>query len=139
MPVWERYSAGATLTMEAESQNTEIFHNEPDPSTYFQAADVVGVDGIVTVSTDTPNLVGVRLLVLPEVLSTGSITKDAPAPDDSAVWYSWFCANGPLVFRLRSKKTVPNNYKVWLQIWKEGGNTATVIRVGLQLLWVMKH
>ena len=100
---------------------------------------MVGVDGIVTVTCDTVNLMGVRLLVLPETMVSGDFDENTIAPHDQAVWYSWFAAAGPLVFRLRSKKTIPSNYKLWLQIWKEGGGTATVCRVGLMLLWVVKH
>ncbi len=138
MPVWERYSTNQTLAALGSHVNVEIFHNTEDTDN-FQEADVVGVDGIVTVITNTTDLIGVRLLVLNELITSGMFGENDPAPHEAAVWYSWFAANGPLVFRMRSKKTIPSKHKLWLELWKEQGTASTVVNVGLQVLWVMKH
>lgn len=138
MPIWERYSAAPPLTAVNAHAENEVFVNDEDTDN-FQNADVVAVDGIFTVHTDTDDLVGVRLLVVPVPLTDAVITQNDPRPDDQMVWYSFFAARGPMVFRLRSKKTVPPNYRLVVQSWKERGGNLTIINWGLMVLWVLKH
>ncbi len=141
MPVWERYDRSEVLTAQGGHVNREIFHNlQADEN--FESSDVVIVDGIVTFITDTDDLCGARLLVVPEEILDGTLTEDVPQPHNDMVYYSWFVARGPMVFRLRSKKTVPPEHKLWMQVWKAtsgGGTTATTIRWGLHVLFVVKH
>ncbi len=139
MPVWERYDGEHTgLATPGVHLNTEIFANAQADEN-FEASDVVAVDGILTVITDTDDLCGLRLIVAPEEMVTGDITEDIPQPHNRMVWYSWFVARGPMVFRLRSKKTVPPEHKLWVTTWKARGATSTALRWGLHVLWVVKH
>ncbi len=138
MPIWERYHGLVTLSTAGSHVDTEIFKNEEDTDN-FQSADVIIVDGILTVITDTDDLIGVRLIVAPEVMDAADLTQDSPAPHDRMVYYSWFAARGPLVFRLRSKKTIPAENKLWMQIWKASGSSSTNTRYGLHLFMHLKH
>ncbi len=139
MPVWERYDGEyAGVGAEGSHNNRELFHNvQADEN--FEASDVVIVDGILTLITDTDDLFGVRLLVVPEEILTATLTEDTPQPHNDMVYYSWYAARGPMVFRLRSKRTVPPEHKLWLQAWKAKGTTTSVIRWGIHLLFVVKH
>ncbi len=138
MPVWERYHGGQSLAAEGSHVNVELFHNlQADEN--FESSDVVIVDGILTTITDTDALCGVRLLVVPEEIVTGTLTEDVPQPHNQMVYYSWFVARGPMVFRLRSKRTVPPEHKLWIQLWKASGSAATILNYGIHLLFVVKH
>ncbi len=138
MPVWERYDGTSSLTTIGAHNSTEIFFNQQADEN-FEASDVVGVDGILTVISDTDDLCGVRLVVASDLLVQADITEDSPKPHDRMIWYSWFIARGPMVFRLRSKKTVPPQFKLWVNVWKARGSNATNIHWGLHVLWVVKH
>jgi len=138
MPVWERYVNDASLSAVGAHSNSMVFENNEDTDN-FQNADVVAVDGILTVHTDTDDLMGVRLLVVPTGLVDADLTEDYPRPDDAMMWYSFFAARGPTIFRLKSKKTIPPDYALWIQQWKASGTTATTTRIGLHVLWVLKH
>ncbi len=138
MPIWERYDRGNTLVAAGFHVNDSVLLNEEDTDN-FQNADIVIVDGIVTVVTDTDDLVGVRLMVIHNSLASADINEDAPKPHEPQVYYSWYCARGPLVFRLRSKKTIPPGHRLWLQTWKAQGGNSTVCRVGLHLFMQLKH
>lgn len=140
MPVWERYDGAATLTAQGDHLVTEVFHNfQADEN--FEASDVVAVDGIFTAITNTDNLCGVRLIVAPEEMTAADMNEDVPQPHSGLVWYQWYVARGPMVFRLRSKRTVPPEHKLWVIQWKSanGGTDATLLRWGLRMLWVVKH
>lgn len=138
MALWERYDQTSTLTTVGSHFNTEILYNSEDTDN-FQNADLVLVDGIVTIITDTDDLCGVRFVLLPDVVASGSISMDDPDPDSRQVWYSFFCARGPLVFRLKSKKTLFPQHKLWMTVWKARGTASTVINTGEQFLMQLKH
>lgn len=138
MPVWERYDGTQSHQSVGAHANEEIFANAQADEN-FEASDVVAVDGILTVITDSDDLCGIRLIVAPEELVTGDLTEDIPQPHNRMVWYSWFAARGPMVFRLRSKKTVPPEHKLWVTTWKARGGNSTNIHWGLHVLWVVKH
>ncbi len=138
MPVWERYDGGVVLTAVGDHNNRELFHNlQADEN--FEASDVVIVDGIFTAIADTDDLLGVRLLVVPEEIATGTLNEDTPQPHNDMVYYQWFVGRGPMVFRLRSKRAVPPEHKLWLQTWKAQGANATNLRWGIRMLFVVKH
>ncbi len=138
MAIWERFATNTQLTGSGSHTNSEILHNQEDTDN-FQNADIVFVDGIVTIHTDTDDLCGVRFIVAHEVLTTGDLTEDVPSPDSGMVWYSHFVARGPLVFRYRSKKTLRPQHKLWCQMWKQIGSTQTQLNVGIQLFEQLKH
>ncbi len=138
MPIWERYDGEDTLVNVGDHGNSLIFHNEEDTDN-FQSADVVIVDGIMTVVTDTDDLIGVRMLILPEVMTTADFNEDTPAPHDRGVYYSWYVGRGPLVFRLRAKRTIYAEHKLWLNTWKARGTSSTKVRWGLHAFLHLKH
>lgn len=138
MPIWERYDDSVSLTNQADHANRQLLHNQVTDNV-FQSADIIFIDGIITVITDTDDLIGVRLLLLHENFLDGQITEDDPAPYDEGVWYSFWCSRGPLVFRLRSKKTLHPEHKLWLNIWKARGSAPTVVNIGSMLFEAYKH
>ncbi len=133
--IWERYSKTANHVSEGTSTSFELFHNEVDDH-YFQNAPITIVDGIVTVITNTDNLVIVRLAIHHEFVVAADLGVLSPDPGDRTIYYEWFAARGPLVFRLRSKRTMQPQQKLWLTLGKPsgGGTDGTDIRVGLMLL-----
>ncbi len=138
---WERFSHSETLTTAGSHGNFEIFSNQPDPAAGGDALlqrEVVIVDGIVTVQCDTDMMSGVRLVVAHELIVDGDLSDTVPTEEDDMIYYSWFVSRGPMVFRLRSKKTIHPNEKLWLTIWKELGATSTIIRVAGRLFMVPK-
>ncbi len=138
MAVWERYHGLHTLTAEGQSVQEQVFNNlQADEN--FEASDVVAVDGIMTLISDTDDLCGFRILVVSQQITVGNLTEDEPQPHSQEVYYSWFCGRGPMVFRLRSKRTVPPEHQMVVQGWKASGTTATALRWGLHVLWVVKH
>lgn len=140
MAIWERYQpAFNTVTNVGDHESIPVLHNEIGGSDNFQVADLVVVDGIITVMCDTNDLCGVRMLILDENIATADINEDDPEPHHPSVYYSWFCAAGPLVFRLRSKKTLPPEHKLWFQIWKANGVLLTSVKVGVHLYIQLKH
>ncbi len=138
MPIWERYDGTTSIAAIGEHSNRELFHNvQADEN--FEASDVVVVDGIVTFITDTDDLVGARLLVVPEEILTATLNEDVPQPHNDMVYYQWWISRGPMVFRLRSKRTVPPEHKLWMQLWKARGANATNAHFGIRLLFQVKH
>ncbi len=138
MAIWERYQAGHLLSTAGTHQNSELLQNQQADEN-FESGDIVFVDGIITVLTDTDDLCGVRLLILDEEVTSGGFDENDPEPHQPQVWYTWFVGRGPLVFRLRSKKTLPPEHKLWLQSWKALGSASTNIRSGILLYEQFKH
>ncbi len=132
MPVWQRFSHTQQVSAVSASGNSALVVNGEETD-QFESKDLVVIDGIITVQCDTDDLCGVRLVVAHELLVTGDLTDTAPAPHDDMIYYSWFCSRGPLVFRLRSKRTIPMEHTLWSTIWKELGTTATTVNVGYHL------
>ncbi len=138
MSVWERYHNRVSVTAAGDHVNEQVFFNQQADEN-FEASDVIAVDGILTILTDTDDLVGIRLLVAPQQMLTSDLTEDSPAPHNRMVWYSFFAGRGPMVFRLRSKKTVHPSHKLWIQVWKATGASVTLVSWGFHVLWVVKH
>ncbi len=138
MALWERYSTGATVTGVGDHTDVEILHNEEDTDN-FQNGDIVFVDGICTIITNTDDLVLVRLLILHELINATQILPGNPGADDRSNWYQFFAARGPLVFRLKSKKTLPPQHKLWIQVTKEQGTAATDVLTGIMLFEQLVH
>ncbi len=138
MAIWERYQGEQSVTTVGVHANTEVFHNQEDTDN-FQNADIVGVDGVLTVLTADDDLIGIRLLVCHELLTSGDLHEDDPTPDAPQVWYTFFAGRGPMVFRLRSKKTVPPQHKLWVQSWKAAGSLTTSVKFGILIYWQLKH
>ncbi len=131
--LWEEYSAGAGLTALNSTSTTEVFHNEVDDHV-FASAPITIVDGIVTVITDTTDLIKVKLMVANELWVNTDL--EALGRHERQNWYSWMCAAGPLVFRLRSNRTLYPEDKLWLLTKKEIGTTLSQVSVGMQFFMV---
>ncbi len=129
--LWEQFDGDAQLTAQGTVVTTEIYHNEVDDHV-FASAPITVVDGIMTFITDTDDLFSAHLLVAPEIMTAGDV---ATIPRHGReMWYSWFVARGPLVFRLRSKRTIHPEQKLWMHIVKQRGGTASALRWGFQML-----
>ncbi len=124
MALWERFSATASITTVGNHSVTELIHNGQSTDDLFHEHPLVVVDGIVTIITDTDDLMGARLVVAHEIIVAGDLSDVVPDEHDAAIYYSWFCGRGPLVFRLQSKKTILPEHKLWLTLWKEQGDSA---------------
>ncbi len=136
MAIWERYQGEMSLTALGDDTSRVLILNKEDTDN-FQNADLVIVDGILTLHTDTDDLIGVRLLIRDEG-ATG-LTENDPEPHHRAVYYEWFTARGPVIHRLLSKRTVPPNHNLIIQGWKASGTTSTTFRYGLRVLFQLKH
>ncbi len=136
MPIWEKYSGSATLSTQFTNLTTEVLHNEEDTDN-FQNADLVFVDGILTLNTNGDDLFLVRLILAHELMSSADAAN--VNFDDNGNWYQFFASRGPLVFRLRSKKTLHPQHKLWMSIIKENGNTSETLRWGLMIFEQLKH
>ncbi len=131
--LWEEFSAVGSLSTQGTSSATELFHNEVDDH-LFASAPITLVDGITTINTDGDDLWIVSYVVVNEALTSAQV--QALQRHEKAIWYSFYAVRGPLVFRMRSKKTIHPEEKLWVRFFKAGGNTAENARVGLQMLEV---
>ncbi len=138
MAVWERYHGETTLST-AGSSSTALLVANAQADENFESSDLVIVDGIVTFITDSDNLCGARLLIVSDQITLSGLTEDEPQPHSQEVYYSWFYGRGPVVFRLRSKRTIPPEHVLALQIWKATGSDSTKIGHGMRLLFQVKH
>ncbi len=136
MAVWQRFSRGVSLSAASSHDNTTLITNA-EATNDWESRDLVVVDGIITLHTDTDNLCGARLIVAHELLVDGDLSDTNPQPFDDMIYYSWFFARGPSYFRLNSKKTIPVEHRLWLQLWKEVEADATQVNAGL-LLYVQE-
>ncbi len=128
-----RSSASGSLTTVGAHTNVEILSNQSGSEPWDDSSLTI-VDGQLTVITDSDDLMGIRLIVANELIGTGDINDTSPSAEDDLVWYSWFCARGPLVFRLVSKRTIHPEHKLWVQFWKEQEANATRLSFGLNLM-----
>ncbi len=134
MPNWSTVLHSATLSTQGAHDNSELLYNQLEAGDEpWENRDVVVVDGIVTVISNSDDLIGVRLLVAHEIIVDGDLSDTQPSDPDDMIWYTWFAGRGPLVFRIRSKRTIPTQYKLWGQMYKALGSTSTAILVAYRL------
>ncbi len=127
-------SAGSgTVTAVNDVVNVEVLDNQASAEPWDDH-DFTVVDGQLTVITNTDDVCGIRLIVAQETIVTGDLTATSPVASDDMVWYNWYCARGPLVFRMVSKRTIHPEFSLWVQMYKANGTTATAIRFGLNLM-----
>ncbi len=140
MPVWEQYEQSFAITTLGSHSDRELFHNIEDTDN-FQNAPVTVVDGIVTVDCPNDSFWSVRLLVTPQEMDAGDLSPTAQGRTSPLIYYHWYCSRGPLIFRLRSKRTIPIRHKLWMQGVKVFGDNATqeFMNVGLQIFLVLNH
>ncbi len=131
--LWEEYTQTATLSTVSSVTQQEIFHNEVDDHV-FASAPITIVDGIITIITDTDDLMLVRLGIFHEIFTGGDLAN--VEPHHTQWWYKWHCARGPLVFRLRSKRTINPEHKLWVFFKKQQGANSTILHIGEELLMV---
>jgi len=131
--LWESYAKTSGLSTVLSTFAVEVFHNEVDDH-IFASAPITVVDGIVTCTTDGEDLFRVALVIAHESLVAADV--QIVDPHEPLMWYRWHVSKGPLVFRLRSKRTIPVEHKLWVQWLKHiGGNTQNC-HVGMNLLMV---
>ncbi len=134
MAIKLRSSGAVALTAEGDHSNFLVF-TETRQTDEWEDTPITIVDAILTVITDTNDLCGIRILApVPDLIVDGDLTENAPVPDDPMVWYSWYCAQGPLVFRLNTQRTIRPGNGVWVTAWKDKGTTATTLRFGLHYM-----
>ncbi len=129
-----RFDNAANVTAAGDHLNF-LFFTETRQTDEWEDMPVTIVDGILTVITDTDDLCGIRLLApVPDLIVSGDINEDNPVPDDPMVWYSWYCARGPLVYRVNTKRTLRPGSGAWIQVWKANGGVSTTVRFGFNYL-----
>ncbi len=93
------------------------------------------VDGYVTIITDTDNLCQVRMWApAPGFTAAGDFSFASPVRREAINWYWFNCGRGPMVFRLRSKRTFAQSQEWWMACAKLRGADATNVEVGIQYL-----
>ncbi len=137
MPVWERNSISNAISTQGNSAENEVLHNEVTGGELeYLAPDLTVVDGLITVHTDSDDLVRVQLVIAHELVTSADLASGTPSENDPMLWYSWYTSRGPAFFRTRTKRRVPREHKLWIQTVKEQGATSTAIHVGYQFLIV---
>ena len=132
--LWEEYAQSGNVAAVGSKQQFEIFHNEVDDHV-FASAPITIVDGIVTIMSDlSTDMVGVKLGIFHELFTSSDITQLGAT--DPSWWYRFMIQGGPLVFRLRSKRTIPSEHKLWIDFEKKIATNSTTVNVGMELLMV---
>ncbi len=108
----------------------EIFQNNSDP---FVRRTIV--DGYVFILTDTDDLCQVRLLgPMHNVISSGDFSFTTPGRHEAVSWYWLGCGRGPVIYRIRSKRTFNAEDELWIMGVKLRGSVLTQIKIGWQFL-----
>ncbi len=131
MTEWIEGSVGFSIST-AQTMGTPViqYQNTDDPP---RARTVV--DGYITIIMDTDDLCQVRLYgPVPGFASTGDFSFATPERNEALNWYWFNCGRGPLVFRVRSKRTFHELEELFMSCAKLRGSAATLINVGWQLL-----
>ncbi len=131
MASWEEFSTEFTLTT-AQSAGTavELWQNDDEP---FHDRTVV--DGYVGISVTTTALHTVTLYgPVPNFAVAADFSFQNPTRDEKVIWYSFACADGFLVYRIRSKRTFGPREELWVNAAQHRGGVSTVVRVYLQML-----
>ncbi len=131
--LWEEYSWTFGLTTVNSQASAEIFHNEVDDH-IFASAPITIVDGIVTIAADVHALTAIKLGVFPELYNSADV--EATLPHTSEWWYRWHATKGTLVFRLRSKRTIYPEQKLWWMAQKKQDVSLQDVYVGANFLMV---
>ncbi len=137
MPVWEEYDGQVTLSTAGTNSALQLFHNEEDTDN-FQNAPVTIVDGILTANEGSGELWQIRLIVAHEIVVAGDLGVGL-GRSSSLIWYGFYVSGGPLVFRLRSKRTIHPHHKLWIDVQKKRGDTSGILFYGLQALLQLSH
>ncbi len=136
--LWTEYSTTDSISAVGAEVLTELYQNavtdEKD-----QGGDVVIVDGLICIHSNTDDLMGVRLIVAHGGLVSADLDLSSLLRREDLIFYNWHTARGPSYFRLRSKKAIAPQYKLWSHTYKLRGTSATQINVGYQLATVYKH
>ncbi len=122
MPFKDRFDGEFIGTAIGDHGNFEVIHNDA-PTDVWEAHSLTIVDLSLTVMSNGDDLFGVRLLApVSELLLSGDLTELNPKPEDPMVWYSWYFARGPLVFRTRTKRTIHPEFSLWCRCGKHRGS-----------------
>ncbi len=108
----------------------ELFQNDDDP-----ALDRTVVDGYVTIITDTDDLCQVALYgPAPNFAVASDFTFNIPNRNEPIFWYNFNCGRGPMVFRIRSKRTFGPEEEMWMMGKKLRGTAVTNVHVAWAFL-----
>ncbi len=131
--LWEEYSASAALSTEGTTAAEELFHNEVDDH-LFASAPITIVDAIATLFVIGTDLWQVSFAVVNEDMSSAQV--QLLQRHERPMWYSFYAIGGPLVFRMKSKKTIYPEEKLWVRWRKAEGSASETARMGIQLFMV---
>ncbi len=120
-----------TTSNDLPPTETTILSNLPEGSRYTI------VDGIMTMITDNEDLWIVRLLHMPEIVGVADVDAANPDFNDRMNYYFWYAARGPVVFRLRAKRTLQDEETLRLQVFKRTGSVSATLNVGYQIAYVL--
>ncbi len=92
------------------------------------------VDGYVTIITDSDDLCEVRLFgPAPGFTSPGDFAFSSPVRKEPICWYWFKVGRGPMVFRIRSKRTFDYLEELWMAPVKLRGSNPTELLVGYSM------
>lgn len=130
---WHRETYSQTVTANASPGVEALLVNNLDSD---ESHLMTIVDGIITLKTDGDDIFSVRLLHIPEALTIATVSATIPDESDRMVYYHWHVAGGPLVYRLRAKRSLHAGERLYLQSWKETGSVESTLHVGTQVATV---
>ncbi len=130
---WVREQLTGNLSTPALHFNQLIYHNNSTLSTTGQRFKATAVAQFYMGLTDIDDLWILRLVLMHE-----SVTPTVSTPGDSeeAVRGLYPFAKGPVYFAPRASITVPSDHKLWLQVSKVLGTSASIYQVSLNVLMV---
>ncbi len=129
---WLRQAHNHVVTSNSVANNVELI-----TPTFYDDNHLTIVDGIFLMGSDSDDLWVVRLVHTPELIGTADLTASQPDGDDRMNYYYWHVNRGPILMRLRSKKTLFEEESLWLQSWKISGTSQQELNVGIQIGYVV--
>ncbi len=128
---WIDFNLGFSVAGEGAFDAAQlVFTNNEQP-----ARPRTVVDGYLTVITDTDNLCQVRMYgPCQSFAASGDFSLNVPARAEEINWYRLNCGRGPMVFRIRSKRTFEPEEELWVAGVKWRGTTSTNVLVACELL-----
>ncbi len=121
---------GTLTTAQTADGAVELWQNNDTPN-----HDRTIVDGFVTIMVNTDALHDVTLYApAPNFAVAADFTFADPSRNEPIVWYRFGCAAGPLVYRIKSQRTLGAKEEVWAMTRQLRGSISSVVRVQWQFL-----
>ncbi len=116
-------ASSAATAVELWQNNDEPFHNRTI------------VDGFLAVVTDQDEMCVVKLIgPVPDFAIAADFGFRVPERSEPISWYSFPAARGPLIYRIRSKRTVGPKEEIWAITEKIVASASTIVNVYWQFL-----